>query len=185
MMSSKFPTRDALGKITVDAVTTEEIVLMLVWTTTVTPENALLNSRLGFCLKQERQPFNQWKSPSSGPLPLCRVVAFHRVLFVGNCENWGTQTLCYKLPSVSSSLLWNWRQIQAMPLVRKRSQARKAWVPTPLEMMRGGWFYLEHLPVLNLQPLGGTSAAVTVLKNPMTQVRGFLTELGQPAHVIQ
>lgn len=47
--------------------------------------------------------------------------------------------------------------------VRKRSQARKAWVPTPLEMLRGGWFYLEHLPVFKLQPLGGTSAAVTVL----------------------
>lgn len=138
MMSSKFPTRDALGKITVDTVTTEEIVLMPVWTTTVTRENALLTSRLGFCLKQECQPFNQWKSPSSGPLPLGRVVAFHRVLFVRNCENWGTQTLCYKLPSVSSSLLWNWRQIQAMPRGEKTLSSQKGVGPyTPGNAERG------------------------------------------------
>lgn len=167
-MSSKFPTRDALGKITVDAVTTEEIVLMPVWTTTVTRENALLNNRLCFCLKQERQPFNQWKSPSSGPLPLCRVVAFHRVLFVRNCEHWVHRHFVINSPVCLPPCSETDVKYRQCHWVRKRSQARKAWVPAPLEMMRGGWFYLEHLPVLNLQPLGGTSAAVTVLKNPMT-----------------
>lgn len=67
-----------------------------------------------------------------------------------------------------------------MPLGEKTLSSQKGVVPTPLRMMRGGWFYHEPLPVFTLQPLGGTSAVVTALKNQMTEVRGFLLELERP-----